>query len=137
VWSIAECAEHITLSEDLIKSLARKVAAEGKPSEEAKGNDERILKALVDRSQKAKAPEILRPTNKWKSKEEMIAEFKKRRDDTIEFIQTTPLDLRAHSSPHALFKAVDAYQWILLLSAHSERHTLQLNEVKTMPGYPK
>jgi len=32
---------------------------------------------------------------------------------------------------------LDAYQWILLLSGHTERHTLQILEVKADPKYPK
>jgi hypothetical protein len=32
---------------------------------------------------------------------------------------------------------LDAYQWILLISAHSERHTKQIEEVKADPNFPK
>ena len=38
---------------------------------------------------------------------------------------------------HPLFKTMDAYQAMLMLSAHSERHTAQINEVKAAAGYPK
>jgi hypothetical protein len=38
---------------------------------------------------------------------------------------------------HPVFKTVDAYQTMLLISSHSERQTLQLNEVKTYSNYPK
>ena len=31
---------------------------------------------------------------------------------------------------------VDAYQATLFLSAHTERHTKQIKEVKTTAGYP-
>jgi len=30
----------------------------------------------------------------------------------------------------------DAYEFILMIAAHSERHTKQIEEVKTNPGYP-
>jgi len=32
---------------------------------------------------------------------------------------------------------MDGYQWILLLSAHSQRHTAQLLEVKANANFPK
>jgi hypothetical protein len=32
---------------------------------------------------------------------------------------------------------MDAYQWLLLLAAHSARHTAQILEVEANPGYPK
>jgi hypothetical protein len=31
----------------------------------------------------------------------------------------------------------DAYQWLLFLSAHTERHTKQIEEVKATAGFPK
>jgi hypothetical protein len=37
---------------------------------------------------------------------------------------------------HPAMKELDAYQWILFLAAHSERHLKQLQEVKESPGYP-
>jgi hypothetical protein len=32
---------------------------------------------------------------------------------------------------------LDGYQFILLIAAHSERHTKQILEVKADPNYPK
>jgi len=45
-------------------------------------------------------------------------------------MQTTQDDLRAHFMEHPLLKTMDAYQIMLLLSAHSERHTAQIAEVR-------
>ncbi|HUQ95848.1 MAG TPA: DinB family protein [Bryobacteraceae bacterium] len=139
VWSIAEVAEHITVSEDNLFGLVKKVAAT--PLDPAlkpdKANDEKILKSLVDRTRKAQAPEFLKPGNRWKTPEEMVAHFKEARDKTIGYVQTTQEDLRALASAHPRFGALDAYQWLLLIAGHSERHVLQLNEVKTLPGFPK
>jgi uncharacterized damage-inducible protein DinB len=140
VWSIAEVAEHIALSEDTIFGLVK--ASLAAPADEAavakaKGKDDMLLKAIVDRSFKAQAPEMLRPVNKWKTSEELLAHFKNSRDNTIEYIKTTNDNLRNHVRPHPVFKELDAYQWVLLIAGHSDRHILQLNEVKTMAGYPK
>jgi hypothetical protein len=52
-------------------------------------------------------------------------------------VKTTDDDLRGHSTPHpALQRDLDAFQWVLLLAAHSARHTAQIEEVKASPGYP-
>jgi len=32
---------------------------------------------------------------------------------------------------------LDAYEFVLLIAAHSERHTKQILEVKADPNYPK
>jgi hypothetical protein len=34
-------------------------------------------------------------------------------------------------------KLLDGYQWLLLLSAHTERHTAQIAEVKAHTGFPR
>ena len=140
-WSIAECAEHITLSEELLFSVASdrvmKTPAVKRDPAVYKKVDVELPKMTVDRSKKVQAPEVLKPSNKWKSIDEMVAEFKQRRDRSIAWVEKTDADVRAHVTPHPIFKELDAYQWILLLSAHSERHTLQILEVKAEPNFPK
>jgi hypothetical protein len=34
-------------------------------------------------------------------------------------------------------KKLDGYEWVLFISAHSERHTKQIDEVKADPTFPK
>ena len=96
-----------------------------------------LPKMTVDRSKKGQAPEVLKPSNKWKSMDEMLAEFKQRRDRSIAWVEKTDADVRAHVTAHPVFKELDAYHWILLLSSHAERHTLQILEVKVEPNFPK
>jgi hypothetical protein len=140
VWSIAEVAEHIVLSEDLLFEIATKRALQSPPDPAlatSPANDEKLLALVADRSKKAQAPEALQPRRSFQDMSEVITEFKKRRDRNIAYVQTTQDPLRAHASKHPLLGALDAYQWLLLLSAHSERHILQLNEVKQHPSFPK
>ena len=139
-WSVAECAEHIAVSEDslfqMLQQVLKSPAAPEKMAD-AKGKDELILKVLPDRSVKAQAPEFLQPKRRWPDRETLIAHFKQSRDRNIAYIQTTGDDLRSHFMEHPLLKTLDAYQIMLLISAHSERHTAQINEVKSDPNFPK
>jgi hypothetical protein len=32
---------------------------------------------------------------------------------------------------------MDVYQWFLMISSHSQRHILQIREVKEMDAFPK
>jgi hypothetical protein len=141
VWSIAEVAEHIAISEQSIFQLVKKIVSGPEANAEqlakTKGKDEKVLAGLVDRSTKFQAPEFLRPVHRWSNAADLVAQFKRDRDSTIEYVQTTQDALRAHAVPHPALQMLDSYQWILLISAHSERHVLQLNEVKTKPGFPK
>lgn len=138
-WSIAQCAEHIAISEEfifgIVPNLLKSPAVDKKPDQAAK--DEFLLKGVVDRTNKFQAPEPIQPKSRWASKDELIAAFKKSRDEHIAYVRDTTDDLRAHIAPHPAAGPLDAYQWILLMSAHSERHTMQINEVKADPNYPK
>jgi uncharacterized damage-inducible protein DinB len=138
-WSVAECAEHITVSEDVIFGVASKeaMAAPAAPDKKSAVTDDFILAAVVNRTQKFQAPEILRPTHRFATTQEMIDHFKQSRERTIAYVRDTQDDLRAHFYDHPVLKTLDAYQWILLLSAHTRRHTAQLNEVKANPNFPK
>jgi hypothetical protein len=140
-WSIAECAEHIGVTETFILNLITEQALKG-PAEPEKraqvqGKDATIMPMALDRSAKFKAPEIIQPTRRWATSGEITKNVLENRARTIEFISTTQEDLRDHFMDHPVFKTLDTYQWILLTSAHMRRHTLQILEVKGDPNFPK
>jgi hypothetical protein len=140
-WSIADCAEHLILTEPMLFDLATKKLMqapldEPRHSDMAAGDD-KLLAMIRDRSQKAKAPEMLVATGKWATPQEAIAEFQKRRAATREYVKTTQDDLRARSQKNPVWEWTDSYRYLLLLAAHTERHVAQMEEVKASPGYPK
>jgi uncharacterized damage-inducible protein DinB len=140
-WSIAECAEHIAVSEDFIFGLIQnqilKTPATPEKRAEVKGKDEAVVEQIADRSKKFTAPEAITPKKRWTEPDLLIAHFKESRDNHIHYVDTTQDDLRDHFFQHPAMGMLDAYQWILLMSAHTERHTAQINEVKADPKYPK
>ena len=137
-WSVAECAEHIAVSEDVIfGSVAKIVQAPATPDQKSAVTDDFILASVVNRTHKFQAPEVLRPTHRFATPQETIDHFKQSRERTIAYVRDTQDDLRGHFFDHPVLKTLDAYQWILLISAHSQRHTAQLNEVKANPNFPK
>jgi uncharacterized damage-inducible protein DinB len=140
-WSVAEVAEHITVAESTIMSLVQKrlMSSPATPEkrEQVKGKDQMILERMPDRSHKAQAPEILRPTGRWATEGDLVKAFNESRAANMEYIRTTNDDLRDHFFDHPVFGSLDGYQWLLLLSAHSARHTAQIEEVKADPNFPK
>ncbi len=137
-WSIAEVAEHIGLSESLILGMIEGQVLKAPAKKPGEGiPDEKLIAGVTDRSQKAQAPEVLKPVNKWPTREALVKDFNAARDKTISWLTTTTEDLRGHAAPHPAFGPLDAHQWILLLAGHSARHTAQIEEVKTAAGYPK
>ena len=140
-WSIAECAEHISVSEDYIWGLVDKMVA-GPPSDpelvaKTKGKDEMLVKMVPNREQKFQAPEPIQPKKLLADPTEYVTRFKASRDKHIAYVDTTKDSLRDRVSPHPAAGPLDAYQWILLISGHTERHVLQILEVKADPNFPK
>jgi hypothetical protein len=110
-------------------------APAGAPGRDPAKVDAFVRAAIPDRSHKAKAPEPLTPTGRW-TPAEALEHFQKSRGRTIAFLQSTP-DLRAHLVDSPLGQPLDGYEWLLFISAHSERHTKQILEVKADPNFPR
>jgi hypothetical protein len=140
-WSVAEVAEHITVSEGtllgLVQTQLMQSPADPAKREQVKGKDQLILEKVPDRSHKAQAPDFLKPTGRWATEADLVTEFEARRAATIEYVRTTNDDLRDHFFDHPVFGAMDGYQWLLLITTHSARHTAQIEEVKADPNFPK
>jgi len=140
-WSVAEVAEHIAVSEStlfgLVQQRIMQSPAAPEKREQVKGKDQMILEKMPDRSHKAQAPEFLRPTGRWATEADLAKAFEDSRKTTMDYIRTTNDDLRDHFFDHPVFGPLDGYQWLLLISAHSARHTAQIEEVKADPNFPK
>jgi uncharacterized damage-inducible protein DinB len=137
-WSVAQVMEHIAAAEDFIRgALKEKVmmAPAGEPGRDVKKTDEAVLAMVPDRTTKVQAPEPLVPTNRFGSPADSVKHFVESRATTEEFLKTTT-GLREHVTDSPLGK-MDGYEFILLIAAHSERHTKQINEVKADPNFPK
>lgn len=137
-WSVAETLEHIALAEDfLMQNVTEKImkAPAGAADRDTAKIDAMVLAMIPDRSHKAQAPPELVPTGRW-SPSETLNHFLKSRARTIEFLKSTP-DLREHVADSPIGQPLDAYEWLLFIAAHSERHTKQINEVKADPNFPK
>ena len=136
-WSVAEVVEHLIHAEpalfDRFLSSLRTVPATGAKSAIT---DEMFIARIKDRTQRAEAPPALRPAGRWTAASGMAEEFKSRRVRTLEWLREARVDLRGRiiKSP---FGEIDAYQQLMLLPAHTERHLLQIQEVKGSPGFPK
>jgi hypothetical protein len=138
-WSIAQCAEHIAAAESFLRGMIEKgltVPLEAGQSSADMMKDDLILTAVVDRSKKFSAPEPLMPTDRFGSPAAAIESFRKERGETVKLAQSGA-QFRAHGAAHPALGMVDTYGWMLLLAAHSERHTLQIEEVKAHADYPK
>ena len=139
-WTIAECIEHITLAElEFPKILHAEMQEPANIALRSKINiqDEEIQRKMTSRNWKAKSPELFKPSNKFATTKEAITSFQNQRNKTIAYVESTKDDLRNHYWKHPLTGTIDLYQTLLLMSSHLERHTEQIQNVKSVIGYPK
>jgi len=137
-WSIAQVMEHIASAEDFIRGLDQEkvmIAPAGEAGRDVKKGDDAVLATVPDRTNKIQAPEPLVPTNRFGSPEGSIKHFVESRATTEDFLKNTA-GMRDHVLESPMGK-LDAYQFVLLIAAHSERHTKQIVEVKADPSFPK
>ena len=144
-WSVAECAEHLTESETFLRGLLTgtiEKAAVDEAKRESRRKDREAMDAKVavmisDRSQKAQAPEPLRPMGKLGGQPQVIDLFRQRRDETIAMVEQTKADLRGRYFGMGPGMEMDLYQMLFMISAHTERHVKQMREVMAAPGFPQ
>jgi hypothetical protein len=136
-WSVAECAAHIVAAEEYFRQNVRD-ALKSQPipaAQQSDAGDAFLAKMIRDRSQRFQAPAALEPTGKVKPKTQTISDFEATRAETLKYVRSTQDPLREHGTGTPP-NISSAYQLLLMLSGHTERHTAQLLEVKASPGYP-
>src|SRR5260370_1708133 len=139
-WSVAQVMEHLAAAEDMIRGLVQEQvmktpAVPVREAEEIKKADEGVLAMVPDRSHKVQAPEPLQPTNRFGSPAAAQKHFVESRTATEEYLKNAT-GLRAHLGDGPLGQLC-GYQYVLLIAAHSHRHTKQMLEVKADPNFPK
>jgi hypothetical protein len=140
-WTIAQVAEHIVLAENaMFARVTQAVNTPPNPDWEAKtrGKAEFISQVLPNRTRRAQAPWEIQPTGKL-SKAEVIQRYNEVRGRTLKFAEETQVPLKEHTLDHPFpaFGTLNAYQWLMYIPLHNQRHDKQIAEVKASPGYPK
>lgn len=138
-WSIAECVEHIAISEkNLTGMVAMSMQEEANPEKrsELAMDDDQLLGLITNREQKVKTRPEFEPENSFGDFKQTLQQFKSRRKSSINYVKSTDHDLRNHYLPFP-FGLIDSYQAILFMSGHTQRHTAQIKEIMEMEGFPE
>jgi hypothetical protein len=135
VWSVVDVVEHLRLAEPIywqqFKDAVKAAPSDAKPL----ATDADILWYGIDRTERqkteaVKSPQEGKPIDLAKG----LDAFRKLHGEIVEYARTTDQELHRHLIPE---EGVDAYQWILEMSAHTQRHILQIREVKANANFPK
>lgn len=141
-WNVLQITEHLALAETFLFDMLQKAIANSQPIPDTEKlpdpseKDRLVLTMMTDRTQKAKAPDEAVPKDRFRNRDEAMEAFSKNRQKTMDFVRTTKLDLRRYKIDTPMGQ-LDAHQWILMISAHTERHVKQMAEVMTHPEYPQ
>ena len=132
-WSIQDVVEHLAIAEpqywqQVQDSLTQPVGYKSDSTDAA------ILWYGIDRTNRQKTGEARVPKGKYDNVGQSLADFRKLRGTMTEFAKSTQEDLRGRQLKGG---NMDVYQWLLMISTHSQRHILQIREVKAHASYPR
>jgi hypothetical protein len=133
-WSITDVVEHLAVAEPQYWERVQNSMKQPPNTEKLEGTDAGILWYGIDRTNRAKTGEARVPKGRWNSVAEPLAEFRKLRSTMKDYAKTTSDDPRSRKT---LERNIDVYQWFLMISTHSQRHILQIREIKEHASYPK
>ncbi|NGM64031.1 DinB family protein [Sphingobacterium sp. SGR-19] len=139
-WSISQCLEHIVLSEPMIFGMFKQEMSKpdtSQTSQKPSYTDEEIVKSITNRGEKYPAPEMLKPTGKYDDINEALTAFENGRKEIIDYIKNADIKVLRNHISQGPAGPVDGYQNLLFITAHSDRHILQIEEIKAHPNFPK
>jgi len=133
-WSITDVVEHLAIAEPQYWKQLQDSLKQPANTEKLEATDAAILWYGIDRTKRATTGEARVPTGKVTDASEPLAQVRKLRATMKEYAKATTDDLR---SKRLLEGNMDVYQWFLMISTHSQRHILQIREIKAHANYPK
>ncbi len=132
-WSITDVVEHLSIAEPQYWKQLTDSMKQPPKTEKLEATDAAILWYGIDRTNRTTTGEARVPTGKVKDVREPLDKFLKLRATMREYATKTTDDLR---SRQLLEGNMDVYQWFLMISTHSQRHILQIREIKADSKYP-
>ena len=134
-WSIAEVVEHLAIAEPQYwKNLQESMKAPPPPGFKAEATDAAILWYGIDRTQRTTTGDARVPRGTYATTADALAAFRALRATMLQTAKTSTDDFRGRP---LLGGNQDLYQWFLMISSHSQRHILQIREIKAHGDYPR
>jgi uncharacterized damage-inducible protein DinB len=129
-WSVAQVCHHLYLSE----SVFTQAIIYGLNKSNGKKAEPKPVQLAVDRSQKAKAPDMVVPGEGPLELEKITELLNQSRNLFLEFYNQLEDKsiLKEKSTKHPLFGYTPLDQWVDLIYLHEERHIKQIKEIKSL-----
>lgn len=133
-WNILEVVDHLTVSDPIYWRQFQESMKAPPSGKNLSDKDADVLWYGIDRTRRAAALAAEASKGQLRDPRAGLDALRKLHGEMLEYVRTTQEDLRAHFVPR---EGSDAYQWLLLISTHDQRHILQIREIKADPKFPK
>lgn len=132
-WTVAEVVQHLVIAEPGYWKLLHDGVGQAPVELKRKPTDAEVLWYGIDRTRHEKTPARQDPKGQQIAIADALAQYGQLHAKLLEYAKTTQDDLRGHTVPEW---GVDAYQCLLEISTHEQRHILQIREIKATIGFP-
>jgi hypothetical protein len=133
-WTVAEVVQHLVISEPNYWKLLQDALKQPPKKLDKQATDAAVLWYGIDRTRHEKTTENQNPQEQVIDSAQALKTFLSMHAQLLDMARSTNEDLRGHAVPDW---GVDAYQCLLEISTHEQRHILQIREIKASPGFPK
>jgi hypothetical protein len=134
-WSVEEVVMHLAIAEPQYWSQFKEsLAKPANPDFKPQATDAQMLWYGIDRTQRTTTGDARVPRDQFPTMKASLASFKKLRAEMMKTAKDSQEDFRGRQF---LTASQDLYQWFLMISTHSQRHILQIREVKGHGGFPR
>ncbi len=142
-WTVAGVAEHLLIAEQGFHGLISKRILSNEeyktvPTDAEKKTNDQVIEFIRDRSpdKRVKTIPSAEPKGVIKSPSEFMSKYQTARNLFKNYVSNTDDELNGYyfEGPAG---TISAYQWVLLASAHTERHMAQMKEVIESASFPR
>jgi hypothetical protein len=133
-WSVMDVVEHLAIAEPQYWKQLQESLKQPVKDEKIEATDAAILWYGIDRTNRQRTGEARVPHGTFKDVAGSFGAFRKLRSEMMQVATTSKDDMRGRK---LLEGNMSVYQWFLMISTHSQRHILQIREIKAHTGFPK
>ena len=139
-WTIAEIVEHVSIVNDGFLRLTHKLLKEAESAARPPEADLNLGHTSLDENGRQRgafqAPERVHPKG-GVSVEDSLAKLRATLTGFAEIrSRLEAVDLSEQTFPHPALGPFNAYQWMVLLGEHENRHRGQIERLKAADGFP-
>jgi uncharacterized damage-inducible protein DinB len=140
-WTIAEIVEHVSIIDNNVLRLTHKLLKEAESALKPPKADLNLGHTSLDENGHQRPGQFPAPDRVWPQGgahiEDSLAKMRASLAGFAEIqARLEAVDLSEQTFPHPFLGPINAYQWMVLLGEHEDRHRGQIERLKAAAGFP-